>query len=184
MESSLIPLLVGASVGLAVAGPLGAILLAGGTLAWRRLRGLRRPQVPGRLVMLLLLVELRSGLSALAALQEVARALPAHEELNRVARLATVSGITAAIADAGPDLRPVMAQLARSQRSGGSLASTVRRLLDQDLAAERSRRLAKARSLPVRLMIPVTLLMLPGLVLLLYAPALLGLFNDLVGYWP
>jgi hypothetical protein len=57
----------------------------------------------------------------------------------------------------------------------------VRSLLDADIAAERSRRLERARSLPVRLIIPITLLVLPGMVLLLYAPSLLRLFADLSG---
>jgi hypothetical protein len=56
--------------------------------------------------------------------------------------------------------------------------------MDEDLARERAKRLAKARSLPVRLMIPLTLLVLPGLVLLLYAPSLVQLFDDLTGAWP
>jgi hypothetical protein len=76
-----------------------------------------------------------------------------------------------------------MAQLARAQRSGSPLVGTVRRLIEDDLSAERARRLAKARTLPTRLMLPVTLLMLPGLVLLLYAPSLIGLYEDLLGAW-
>jgi hypothetical protein len=60
-------------------------------------------------------------------------------------------------------------------------AKQVRRLLDNELAADRTERIARARTIPTRLMIPVTLLMLPGLVLLLYAPSLLGLFEDLTG---
>ena len=65
-----------------------------------------------------------------------------------------------------------------------SLAGTVHRMIDTDLAEERSRRLARARSLPTRLMIPVTLLMLPGAVLLGYAPSLIAVFDDLVGGLP
>ena len=54
-------------------------------------------------------------------------------------------------------------------------------MLDTELAAEKARRIARARSLPVKLMIPVTLLMLPGLVLLLYGPSLLSMFSELTG---
>jgi hypothetical protein len=54
-------------------------------------------------------------------------------------------------------------------------------MLDAHLAAERARKLARARTLPTRLMIPVTLLMLPGLILAIYAPSLLATFNDLTG---
>lgn len=176
--------LVGGAVGLMLAGPFGAL---GGLvipLAIRRLRSRPDPDPPARLVLLLLLVEIRSGLSVLAALQRVSRALPDYGDLRRVARVATVSGLTVSMAYAGPSLRPIVAQLARSQHSGGALASTIRRLMEEDLARERARRLARARSLPVRLMIPLTLLVLPGLVLLLYAPSLIQLFDDLTGAWP
>jgi hypothetical protein len=133
------------------------------------------------LVLLLLLVELRSGLSVLASLIEVAVSLPEHENLRRVSRVARVSGLTASLAHADHRLRPVIAHLSRAQRSGASLSGTVRRLLDGELASERARRIARARSLPVLLMLPVTLLMLPGLILALYAPSLLGMFEDLTG---
>ena len=171
------------SMGLIVAGPFGALAgVAAATVVARRPRR-RVRNTPTRLVLMLLLVELRSGLSILAALQEVSRILPDDDDLRRLSRVATVSGLTHAISEAGPALRPVMAQLARAQRSGASLASTVRRMLEQDLARERANRLSRARSLPVRLMLPVTLLMLPGLVLLLYAPSLLRFLGDLTGAW-
>ncbi|HEX6221173.1 MAG TPA: hypothetical protein VF115_08780, partial [Acidimicrobiia bacterium] len=69
----------------------------------------------------------------------------------------------------------------RAQRSGASLGGSVRRMLDNALASERARKLARARTLPTRLMIPVTLLMLPGLILTMYAPSLLATFDDLTG---
>lgn len=175
-------LLLGASAGMVVAGIPGAVVGAGIAAALPRIRLHRRdPPPPSRLVLLLLLVELRSGLSVLAALQEVAAALPDHRDLRRTVRVATVSGLTSAIPHAGPSLRPMVAQLARAQRSGASLDSSARRMLEQDLARERADRMARARSLPVRLMVPVSLLMLPGLVLLLYAPALLKLLDDISG---
>lgn len=175
---------LGGAVGLMLAGPAGAL---GGMLlplAIAKARSRPAPDPPVRLVLLLLLVEIRSGLSVLAALQQVSEALPNHSELRRVTRVAAVSGLTVAIAYAGAPLRPVVAQLARAQHSGGALASTVRRLIEEDLFKERATRLAKARSLPVKLMVPLTLLVLPGLVLLLYAPSLIQLFDDLTGAWP
>jgi len=178
---------IGAALGLLVGGPITALI--GGLVAMAIRRYLLRrhskkaPNPPARLVMLLLLVELRSGLSVLAALQAVAVSLPAYHKLQQVSRLATVSGLTVAIESADDQLRPVVAQLARAQRSGASLSDSVRRLLDRDLATERNQRLVKARSLPVKLMVPITLLMLPGLVLLIYAPTLFDLFSDLTGSW-
>lgn len=136
-----------------------------------------------RLVLLLLLAELRSGQSVLGALQGAARSLPDDRALLVITRVSAVAGLSTAVGYAPTELRPLIAQLARAQRSGASLGGTVRRLLEEDLAAERSRRIARARALPTRLMIPVTLLMLPGIVLLLYAPSLLGLYRDVAGGW-
>lgn len=172
---------VGASLGLVVAGPPGAMVGGLAPLVWTRIISRRRPQTPITLVLLLLLVELRSGLSVLAALIEVSAAVPRYQSLRTVSRVARVSGLVAALPYADDRLRPVVAQLARSQRSGASLSGSVRRMLESELASDRSRRIARARTLPVRLMIPVTLLMLPGLILLLYAPSLLGMFEDLTG---
>ena len=170
-----------ASVGLIVVGPLGCVIgfVVPKVVQWWR----RRPPQPPQLttVLLLLLVELRSGRSVLAALIEVSRCLPDYQSLRRVARVALVAGLTESIGYADSSLRPVVTQLDRARRTGASLSRAVRRMLEAELAAERSRRIARARTLPVRLMIPVTLLMLPGMVLLLYAPSLLAMFQDLTG---
>lgn len=176
-------LVVAASAGLVVAGPMGAVLGAAIPL-FVSVLPIRRQQSPdNRLVLVVLLVEVRSGISVLAALQAAADVLPGHPDLRRAARVATVSGLTSALSIAGPGLRPMLAELARAQVSGASIAGTLRSMLERDLARERAERIARARSLPVRLMIPVTLLMLPGLVLVLYAPSLLGLFQELTGAW-
>ena len=173
--------LLGLSVGVVVAGPFGGLLGALAPLAWRRFTRAREVETPITLVLLLLLVELRSGLSVLASLLAVSEAIPGHTSLRTASRVAWVSGLVAAIPYCDDRFRPVVAQLARSQRSGASLSGAVRRMLESELAADRSRRIARARTLPVRLMIPVTLFMLPGLVLLLYAPTLLAMFEDLTG---
>jgi hypothetical protein len=173
--------IVSASIGLILGGPIGAIVGSLVPVLSRHLRRSRVPTPPIRLVLLLLLVQLRSGLSVLAALIAVSDALPAYPSLRRVARVARVSGLIAAIPHGDDRLRPVLSQLARAQRTGASLSGAVRRMLETELATERARRIARARTIPVRLMVPVTLLMLPGLVLLLYAPSLLGMFDDLTG---
>lgn len=175
--------LVSASIGLVLAGPFGALLGGVAPLFGSRLSSSRTSARETRVILVLLLVELRSGSSVLAALQRAAVALPAHPDLRRLSRVATVSGLTASIDCAG-ELRPLVVHLARAQRSGASLSTVVRHLLEQDLAADRAARLARARSLPVRLMVPVALLMLPGLVLLLYAPSLLSTLEGLTGALP
>lgn len=170
------------SAGLAFAGPQGAAvaLIAEVMLTLRR-RWRSGPRESMRPVMLLLLVELRSGSSALGALQAAARAFPERTDLVRCARVATVSGLTEAVATTQGEVRSVFSQLARAQRSGASLSDTVRSMIAADIAAEKTRRIARARTLPVRLMIPMSLLVLPGLVLLFYAPSLLLLFEQLSG---
>ncbi|HWB89286.1 MAG TPA: type II secretion system F family protein [Acidimicrobiia bacterium] len=173
--------IVAASLGLVVAGPLGAAIGASLPLMWARAKNRPQPDPPVRLVLLLLLVGLRSGLSVLASLIETSQALPRYGALRSVARVARVTGLTESLSHADEALGPVLAQLARAQRSGASLSGAVRRMLDGELAAERARRIARARALPVKLMLPVTLLMLPGLVLLLYGPSLLGMFSELTG---
>jgi pilus assembly protein TadC len=173
-----------AALGSIVAGPVGALAAAMAAL-WARARAKRPNSDPEpRVVMLLLLVELRSGKSVLAALQSVASRLADYDALRRVARVATVSGLVSSITECDRSLRPIVAQLARAQRSGAPLSSAVHRLLDRDLARHRTASLTRARALPVKLMIPVTLLMLPGLVLLLYVPDLVRTFDQLTGSWP
>lgn len=172
---------VAASLGLIVAGPPGLLIAAVCPTIWRRWQTRPAPEPALTLLLLLLLVELRGGLSVLAALTEVSAALPRYASLRTVTRVAQVSGLVSALPYADARLRPVIAQLARAQRSGASLSGSIRRMLDSELAADRTRRIARARTLPVRLMIPVTLLMLPGLVVFLYAPSLLDMFEHLTG---
>jgi hypothetical protein len=172
---------LGASLGVVVAGPTGAVVGPFILFAWDRIASRAEPDPPITLVLLLILVELRSGLSVLASLIEVSNSLLRYRSLRTVARVARVSGLAASITYADDRLRPVIAQLARAQRSGASLSGAVRGMLENELASQRAERIARARALPVRLMIPVTLLMLPGLVLSLYAPSLLGMFEDLTG---
>jgi hypothetical protein len=164
-----------------LAGPAGALVGCLTPLAWRRLSHREERPPTMTLVALLILIELRAGSSVLAALTSVSASLPRYESLRVVSRVAAVSGLVAALEHADATLRPIVAQLARSQRSGASLTLSMRRLLETELAADRSRRIARARALPVRLIMPVTLLMLPGLVMFLYAPSLLATFQDLTG---
>lgn len=172
---------LGASLGVAVAGPIGGIVGGLCPWVWAVATRTRATDPPINLVLLLLLIELRSGRSVLASLISASDSLPDYGSLRTVARVARVSGLVSALPFADDGLRPVVAQLARAQRSGASLGGTVRRMLDNALAAERASKLARARTLPTRLMIPVTLLMLPGLVLAIYAPAVLATFEDLTG---
>jgi hypothetical protein len=172
---------IGGSIGLAIAGMPGALVGALVPGVWLRIRRRPQPDPSATLILLLLLVQLRAGQSVLASIVAVNKTLPEYKTIRTVARVARVSGLTTALPYADDQLRPILAQLARAQRSGASLSGSVRRMLEESLATDRARRIARARTLPVRLMIPVTLLMLPGLILLTYAPSLLAMFEDLTG---
>ncbi len=175
----MIPIVLG-SAGLVIGGP-GLALAVAMAAKLHSLRRRRPSSPPIRPVLLVLLVELRAGRSTLAALQQASLVFPTHHELNLAARVAMVKGLNSAVEECRGEVRKLVAQLARAQRSGSAVADAVRAMLDADIAAERSRRLERARSLPVRLIIPITLLVLPGLVLLLYAPSLLRLFSEISG---
>ncbi|HEU4917216.1 MAG TPA: hypothetical protein VFV13_11710 [Acidimicrobiia bacterium] len=173
--------LIAASAGLAIAGTPGALLGVCFALGFHVLRRLRRAPSALRPALIVLLIELRSGRSVLGALQTVAAAFPGNEELARAARVATISGLTNAVLPMRGELRGILSQLARAQKSGAALGDTVRAMIEADVADEKATRVARSRALPVRLMLPITLLVLPGLVLLLYAPSMLYLFEDLSG---
>lgn len=166
------------AAGLVVGGPLLAIG-SGVLYLGLRSRPRRTRRVEFRPVLMMLLVELRAGSSVLAAIQSVASRFPRYGELNVAARVATVGGIETAVDLSRGQVRVLLTHLARAQASGGSAADAVRRMLDSDIARERSIRLARTRALPVRLMIPVTLLLLPGVVLLVYGPVLVSMIDDL-----
>jgi hypothetical protein len=172
---------VSGSIGLVVAGLPGALLgicLHAGFRLRHQLQ--KRPSLL-RPVLIVLLVELRSGRSVLGALQTVGESFPGHGELRLAVRVATISGLSQASVLMTGEMKGVMSQLARAQKSGAALGDTVRSMIEADIAAEKARRVARSRSLPVRLMLPMTLLILPGLVLLVYAPSMLRLFQDLSG---
>jgi hypothetical protein len=173
--------LVAASAGLVIGGVPGAVVGLS-LVACIRLRGrLRSQTAPLRPVLIVLLIDLRSGRSVLGALQTVAAAFSGDEELTRAARMATISGLTRAVLSVRGEMHGVLSQLARAQKSGAALGDTVRSMIEADINAEKAKRVARSRALPVRLMIPITLLLLPGMVLLVYAPSMLRVFDELSG---
>jgi pilus assembly protein TadC len=133
-----------------------------------------------RPILMMLLVELRSGLSVLSALQAVSRRFPENTELLRSVNLATVSGMHSAVAASQGRIRMLITQLARVQISGASAADAVRRMLEADAARDRAQQLAKTKALPVRLMVPLTLMILPGVVLLVYGPTLIDVLGQVM----
>ncbi len=167
------------SAGLAIGGPVGAVtVMLGGVLL--RLRRSKPVSVGTRPILMMMLVELRSGHSVLSALQSVTRRFPQRTDLARATRVATVAGLDAAVDSVTGDVRSLLVQLLRAQQSGSSAADMIRRVLESDMAHEKARLLAKTRTLPIRLMVPMTLLILPGVILLAYGPSLVSTLQGLV----
>jgi hypothetical protein len=173
------PLIVGAAC-LAMGGPVLAMVGLISAMAVK-VRPKRVEPVSTRALLLVILVELRSGNSVLGAFRNAARVFESDRAIVHAYRVATTSGFTVAAQESTPALRPTLVHLARAQKTGASMASTIRGLIEADIAEGRARRLARARALPVRMMIPITLLLLPGLMLIFYAPGLIGTLSDIGG---
>jgi tight adherence protein C len=77
-----------------------------------------------------------------------------------------------------PALAPVLALLAASERSGAPVAAQLRRLAAQIRAQGRRRAMARARTVPVRLLFPLVFLVLPAFLLLTVAPVVLASLPD------
>ena len=77
-----------------------------------------------------------------------------------------------------PALAPVLALLAASERSGAPVAAQLRRLAAQLRAQGRRRAMARARTVPVRLLFPLVFLVLPAFLLLTVAPVVLASLPD------
>ncbi len=174
--------LAGAAAGLAVwrsVWMLGVALAAGLAAAVRALRARKEARLAteGDLTVLAELTHLGlvAGLAFGAALQ--AAAAEAGPELRRevavVLARARVAGQAPAFAAAQGRTAPLCRLAARALVTGAplgeSLASFVAAARDRD----RARRLAATQRLPVRLLVPLTLLILPGFVVLTAGPALL-----------
>lgn len=171
--------LIASTLGLKAFGVPGAIA-AVMAVGLRRHLPRRHREGDLRPIMMVLLVELRGGRSVLAALQAASARFPEARDLARVVRVASVAGLAAAVDETRGRLRFLVIHLARAQATGASAADAVRRFLDDDLARERAERQARIKALPVRLMVPLSLLTLPGVVLLAYGPTILSLLDGLV----
>lgn len=122
----------------------------------------------------LLSIAAAAGLPLASALDAVCGELsgPVGEAARRTMRRARTEGLAAALLGAD-ELGALAGVLARAHSSGSPLAAT----LDAYLTADASRRvtiaLEAARTAPVKLMIPLALLLLPGFTALVVGPTLL-----------
>ncbi len=165
-------------------GPLGRVLGAG-----HRRRVARRAaeqldhDLPAALD--LLAVAVGAGAPPARALVVAARWAPPSvagplERVDAATRLgAGLADALAHLVEESPRLAPVAEVLETSGRLGAPAAGTLSRLAGDARAQARRRAEIRARSVPVKLLFPLVLLVLPAFVLLTVVPALLSAMSRL-----
>jgi len=119
------------------------------------------------------------ALSAGLTLSQALRAARSHvhpqlgREVDDLLRRAVHGGLATALAAAGGHAHRLYVVAARAVVTGAPLAPAVDSFLREAVAEQRAVRLEAARRLPVRLMLPLALLILPGFVLLTVGPTVL-----------
>lgn len=169
--------LVAASAGVIVAGVPGGVA-AVMTMAVIARRKPRPPRVDTAAVAARLLVMVGTGMGVIPALAGAATSV---EGVDTVVRRARRLGSAAALAGAGGPLAPLLRHLADAVAAGAPLEPAIRSYIDSERRRRQVVAVERARRLPVRLMIPMTLLVLPGFVLMTYGPAFIDLVTSLLG---
>jgi len=160
----------------AAVGVLGVGLLVGR----RRLRSRRIAELEAGADVGMLAELVGLGLSAgLGLSQALTAARPfvhpqLSDEVGAVLRRAAHGGLATALAEASGRGRRLYLLTARAVVTGAPLAPAVDAFVAEAAAAERAAQQESARRLPVRLMLPLALLILPGFVLLTVGPTVLS----------
>lgn len=167
------------ALGVLVAGIPGGLGMVAVEVARGRVRSRRiSSEVDVVAVATLLLVLVGAGMPLVPALTEAAAGQP---EMEAVVRRSRRLGAAAALASAEGPLAPLLRRLSDAAISGAPPEPAIRSFIDGERRRRHTATIERARRLPVRLMIPMTLLVLPGFVLMVYGPAFVGMIGDLVG---
>ena len=155
----------------------GAVMLWGSSIP----RPTRSKEFPLAHLAALLEVAVAGGLSVFGALREVAALVggEAAAEVNAALRAARSVGLAEALQSNHGPLAPLLRPLARPVRTGAAaqpVLSGLRRSIEAQQLTDLEARLER---LPVKLVFPLALLMLPGLLLMIVAPSLLDVFSRL-----
>jgi tight adherence protein C len=130
-----------------------------------------------------LYIALSAGLPVAAALEfaagEVEPSIAA--EVRAVLREARSRGLAAALSEADGSTRRLLAVLARAQVTGSSAMNAVAAHIEEDRKRRRAAAREAAQRLPVRLTVPLALLILPGFVLLTIGPTVIATVERLLG---
>lgn len=154
-----------------VRGGLCVFLVIGGRrLKWRPKKR-RDPEALIDLVTLLA-VAIRAGVPLGLAFEVAAREVgtPVEGEVDALLRSARLRGLAVALTETTGLLGRLASHLARAQVSGASMASAIETFLTSLRDEEQARLAERARTLPVKLILPISLLLLPGFVALVLGP--------------
>jgi pilus assembly protein TadC len=163
-----------------------ALCAALGVLVARPVRLSRRIQVVESSVgdlARLLAIAAAAGLPLGSALEGVAGELsgPVGDAVRAVVRSARTRGLGPALLEAA-ELGALAPALARAHAAGSPLGQTLDAHLTAHSAERVSRALETARTAPVRLMVPLALLLLPGFTALVVGPTLLDHLVDVTRF--
>ena len=168
--------------GFGVRGAVAVGLVIGGRRLWRRPRG---TDISADLVdfVTLLSIAVGAGVSLSTGLELACREVGGvvRAEVEDLLRRSRLRGLAPALLEVDGALGPLAGHLARAQVSGASVATALDAYVTTMRADERSRHAERARTLPVRLIIPVSLLLLPGFVALVLGPVILDQVGGFAG---
>lgn len=169
---------VAASCGVVIAGMPGGLVGLAAVELLPRSRRRTAPEPNGIEAAARLLVLTGAGLPLIAALELAAGRVAG---IDTVVRRSRRLGSAAALASAAGPLAPLLRRLADAVVSGSPPEPAIRAYIERERRRRHLAAVERARRLPVRLMIPMTLLVLPGFVLMVYGPAFIDLVTSLVG---
>lgn len=106
-----------------------------------------------------------------------------RRELDRVLRRSQQIGLGSALARSTGVLSPLLVRLAGAQTTGAPPGATLAGFLEERRVARKADRLEQARRLPVKLTVPLALLILPGFVLVTIGPALMATIEQTLRPW-
>lgn len=101
-------------------------------------------------------------------------------EIDGLLRRSRTHGLGVALASSNGRLAPLTGRLARAQLTGASLGPVLDAFIVTSEEEERARVLERIRTLPIRLIIPLALLLLPGFVLVVVAPGVVETLGGLL----
>lgn len=168
-----------------------AIAIAIG-LVWRpstpgfstgRFRRRRRRQVDVLLVARLLALSIASGQPIGSGLQEIATLLPSFEagEVEKVIGRTRSVGVARALVETPGPLSDLAARLAQAHLSGAPATAAIDAFVTSMHDVARYRSVEEARIVGVKLTLPLTLLLLPGFILLTIGPYVMDQLGPLLG---